>query len=436
MQNMRCCNRFGAPDVYHVKQDSYPSNFHPIMDGDEQPVVVIKQRLTEIFPEINVSNAIVNWHLQQHKNNDDLSQVIENICAEFVSQIFNFGQIIDPTKDDVKNDKTITSTSATATANGFVMNYPNTVSVNHVQFPSTSTAAAASTILSNDNKEELQTLFEVFNTIPRPYITTLYNTMSHINNPNWHDDIVNELLTYNERQQKPSSASSSTTSPLFPIPKSVTSTTSGGSLQKRFQIYSTTPPTITTEQKKRSLSSVDDSIDIENLFINDEYERILAILPDCDPEYAMEEYSKYLRSIAETHQQQDLNNLITSMIERGYTKIKDKIEQNRNERLKENISNPIFEIEDFLRTFPNPLEYFYDCTKTMSESYQRHAYIYLANAFTRVPSEQIKTILIENNYRFSPSLKQLKTDYNNYHQKSKSKSNDGEYEVELYCFLR
>lgn len=147
----------------------------------------------------------------------------------------------------------------------------------------------------------------------------------------------------------------------------------------------------------------------DEIFPNDEYERLLAILPDIDPDYAFESYMKFLET--STTDKTDLNVLITNLIEHGYVKVTEKLERLRNERLKENLREPKFEIEEFLKTFPNPLEYFYDRTKNLSESYKNHAYIYLANAFARFTSDYIKQILILNNYRFAPAMKQLHKDF-------------------------
>jgi hypothetical protein len=166
-------------------------------------------------------------------------------------------------------------------------------------------------------------------------------------------------------------------------------------------------------------------MDIEDDFQPDEYDRLLAILPDIDPDYALESYMKFVESSSDN---KDLNILITSLIEHGYVKLTNKLERLRNERLKENLRQPKFEIEEFLKTFPNPLEYFYDRTKTVSESYKTHAYIYLANAFARIPSDYIRKKLNENNYRFAPTMKQLQEEFYTYHinkNNQRKKSYDG-----------
>lgn len=154
----------------------------------------------------------------------------------------------------------------------------------------------------------------------------------------------------------------------------------------------------------------------DEAFPSDEYERLLAILPDIDPDYAFESYMKFLEQ-SSSSKQTDLTVLITNLIEHGYVKITEKFERLRNERLKENLREPKFEIEEFLKTFPNPLEYFYDQKKNLSESYKNHAYIYLANAFSLLKSDYIREVLILNNYRFAPSLKQLQEDFFTYNKK-------------------
>ena len=200
--------------------------------------------------------------------------------------------------------------------------------------------------------------------------------MKSVSNLNWYDDIVNELLSYDAAKSLPT---------------------------------------------KRSF----DEMHIEDEFLPDEYDRLMAILPDIDPDYALESYMKFLES---STTRKDLNILITRLIEQGYVKVTDKLERLRNERLKENLREPKFEIEEFLKTFSNPLEYFYDRTKHVSESYKTHAYIYLANAFARIPSDYIRQILNNNNYRFAPTMKQLQEEFYTYHLNQnnyKRGSNDG-----------
>jgi hypothetical protein len=213
-------------------------------------------------------------------------------------------------------------------------------------------------------------LYDVFNSIPHDHIENVYNRLKNANNPNWYDDIVNELLSYN-------------------VIKPLTN--------------------------KRPFDEINHND--ENL--PDEYERLVAVLPDIDPDYAFERYIKFFETSSDTT---DLNVLITHLIEHGYIKLTDKLERLRNEKLKENLREPKFEIEEFLKTFPNPLEYFYDRTKNVSESYKTHAYIYIANAFARLTTDYIKQILINNNYRFAPTMKQLQEEFYTYHKK---KSHDG-----------
>ena len=235
--------------------------------------------------------------------------------------------------------------------------------------PTTTTTATASPAVTEDT---LQTLYDVFNSIPRDHIKDVYVRLKNESNPNWYDDIVNELLSYD---------------------------------------------TLQTSTSKRSF---DDMNVNDDDFIPDEYNRLLAILPDIDPDYALESYMKFAESSSD---KPDLNTLITSLIEHGYVKLTEKLERIRNERLKENLRHPKFEIEEFLKTFSNPLEYFYDLTKNVSEAYKKHSYIYLANAFARISSEHIKEVLEMNNYRFAPSMRQLREEFFAYNMNSTQRRN-------------
>ncbi|CAF4977860.1 unnamed protein product [Rotaria sp. Silwood1] len=305
------------------------ANIHP-------SIILIRDRLHDIFPEIQIPLEFIGWHIRQ-------SRSIEAICSIFATEILSFGQVIDPRKTQNQIEE------QTASANSHT---------------------SKQTTITDDT---LQTLYDVFNEIPREHIENLYINFKNTNNPNWYDDIVNELLSYNVMK---------------------------------------------TSTNKRSY---DQMIIDDIVFIPDEYNRLLAILPDIDPDYALECYMKYREKSSDNT---DLNILITSLIEHGYIKLTDKLERLRNERLKENLRNPKFEINEFLKTFPNPLEYFYDRTKNVSESYKNHTYIYLSNAFARISTDYIKQVLNNNNYRFAPSMKQLQEEFYTYHTNQNKKSND------------
>lgn len=297
---------------------------------------MIRDRLHDIFPQVHIPLEIIGWHISQ-------STPIEAICSNVASEILSFGEVIDPRKTESSIEEK----------------------------PPTNVTTTASTLTAM-NDDALQSLYDVFISIPHDHIKNTYVQLKNPGNPNWYDDIVNELLSYSV--EKPST-------------------------------------------NKRSY----DEMNTEDAFIPDEYNRLLAVLPDIDPDYAFESYMNHLQS---SSNKIDLNVLIASLIEHGYVKITDKLERLRNERLKENFRNPKFEIDEFLKTFSNPLEYFYDRTKRVSESYKTHAYIYLANAFARVSSDYIKEVLARNNHRFAPAMKQLQEEFFTYHVNQNNEKNN------------
>ena len=287
--------------------------------------------MRDIFPEIKIPLEYIGWHIRQ-------STSIEAICSSFVAEILSFGKVADPTA-----------------------------------MTTTSTTTAPMTSALDDT---LQTLYDVFSSLSRDRIQAVYARVKTDKNPNWYDDVVNELLYDN-------------------------------------------PGPSTTE--KRSFDTM--SVAPDDMNSND-YERLLAILPDIDPDYALESYMKFLEETTSStaSNQTDFDRLVSNLIENGYVKITDKLERVRNERLKENLRNPPFDIDDFLKTFFDPLVSFYDHSKPRSESYKAHAYIYLANAFARVSSEHIREVLERANHRFPPALKQLKDEFFNYHSNTRKKS--------------
>ncbi|CAM2727175.1 unnamed protein product [Rotaria socialis] len=302
------------------------ANIHP-------SVILIRDRLRDIFPDVKLPLEVIGWHIRQ-------STPIETICSNIATEILVYGQAVDPRKSQAEEHT--------------ASNAPTTIS----------------TPIATTNDDTLQTLYDVFNSIPRDHIDNAYARLKNANNPNWYDDIVNELLSYDGD-------------------KSATN--------------------------KRST----DQMIVDDIFVPDEYNRLFAVLPDLDPDYALQRYMQYLEH---SSSKPDLNVLITNLIEHGYVKLTEKLERSRNERLKQNLREPKFEINEFLKTFPNPLEYFYDRTKNVSESYKSHAFIYLANAFASVPIGHIREILSNHNYRFAPAMKQLQEEFQAYHINQRKKS--------------
>lgn len=261
--------------------------------------------MKNIFPDLEIPYDFIGRHLRQSKS-------VDTVCDDLVNEILQFGHLIDPTSNRFEESP----------------------------------------------DENLQTLYEVFDSIPRERIRTVYDQFKTEKNPNWYDDLLNQLLAeqINKRRAEPETNA------------------------------------------------------FEN---NDNYQRLLAILPDIDPDYALE---IYLEQFENNYSNKfDFNRFLSNLIEKGYPKVTEKLERLRNERWKENLRNPTFDIEEFLKTFPDPLTYFYDQTKKSSESYKNHAFIYLANAFARVSLDWIENILEQNNHRFASALDQLKQEFSNYH---------------------
>jgi hypothetical protein len=293
-------------------------------------VLLIRNRLHDIFPDVEVPSEYIGWHLRQ-------SISVDTICSNLVSEILSSGQVNDPTSNQPVN---------------------STINID----------------------ETLQTLFDVFNHVPRVHVQNTYNRLKNNSSTAWYDELVNELLAYD----------------------------------------------VLDKSSSTSKRPVDDDTD---QLLSNGYERILAILPDIDPDYAQQCYVSFLETF--TTYQKDYNVFISNLIESGYTKITDKIATARHRQLKENLTKYAFNIEEFLKTFPNPLVYFYDQTKNVSESYRTHAYIYLANAFARISSVHIRKVLEYNNYRFPSAIKQLQEEFSTYHVNTRKKSNHGKQQYRM-----
>ena len=90
-----------------------------------------------------------------------------------------------------------------------------------------------------------------------------------------------------------------------------------------------------------------------NASIEDDLDIILQIVPDCDPDYIKNELK-----VQSKHQNRG-DIIVANLLERkNYPRLKDKLIVSKKENKLENYLNMEISIEDFLKIYPQPFDYF------------------------------------------------------------------------------
>ncbi|CAM1323419.1 Uncharacterised protein g8393 [Pycnogonum litorale] len=90
-----------------------------------------------------------------------------------------------------------------------------------------------------------------------------------------------------------------------------------------------------------------------------------------------------------------------------YPKLRESIKVKLEKSLRETRASEKFLVTAFLELFDNPEEYFYDESKTVSDSYKQHAVTSLHNKFPSVSTNLIDSVLRNHRFHYTPALRQL-----------------------------
>ena len=131
------------------------------------------------------------------------------------------------------------------------------------------------------------------------------------------------------------------------------------------------------------------------------------IVPDCDVNFVAD------RLFSMSSLPDRVSKLTTELLEsKIYPKLKDRVEFDEREKRKEKLK--IFDMVDFLRTCPNPIEHYYDTTVDVTVSYREHCKVYFANEYPVMHSTYVEKVFLYNNYHLSSTVKKLKKQMRSY----------------------
>jgi hypothetical protein len=127
---------------------------------------------------------------------------------------------------------------------------------------------------------------------------------------------------------------------------------------------------------------------------------IKLIIKDCDP--------THIEELLNTHidKADRVRIIIDHLLEKPYPKLKDYLAKiNRRKKIESNLE---FNMDEFIRIYPNPVEYFYNIPNDIiNDNYKEHCLVFLRNKFKLISSDSIEFHFKANNYRLTPTYHQF-----------------------------
>ena len=140
--------------------------------------------------------------------------------------------------------------------------------------------------------------------------------------------------------------------------------------------------------------------------LDHDYEQIVAVISDCEPEYIREQLKKL------AFHSNRVQMIIDKMLEnKNYPRLKDYLRRIQKQKDLDAHINLNVNFDEFLKLFPNPHEFFHNKEKEMSENYKMHCRVLLYNNFTLISKDSLESVLIKNGYHLTPAFRQLEDAY-------------------------
>ena len=137
--------------------------------------------------------------------------------------------------------------------------------------------------------------------------------------------------------------------------------------------------------------------------ITEEVDNIREIFPDCDPHYLYEELEKLANN------QDRVKAVAMALFENNkYPTQKDAIKRKEKEEMAMKLANLNFDMEDFLKRFPDPKTTFeHSKTGGPSENYKAHVVAQILNDFKKIKTGFLFHVLRKHNFRYAPAFEDL-----------------------------
>lgn len=159
---------------------------------------------------------------------------------------------------------------------------------------------------------------------------------------------------------------------------------------------------VSNAERKETSKKLEDMSQLKES-IKQDLKRVLTVIQDCDPNFIIALLRKHCQ------EPKRVNQVIDELLEmKSYPRLQDymAIEKKRVEL--ENHINMKLDIEDFLKIYKDPDQYFSrDIQRKVSKNYIDHCKIYLKKVFRYFKEDTIVSVLASNLNHLTPAYKQL-----------------------------
>lgn len=135
---------------------------------------------------------------------------------------------------------------------------------------------------------------------------------------------------------------------------------------------------------------------------NADLKELKDIFRDCDPNFL---YQK----LEEKKDGKDRVQTIAAVLfeTKNYPKLKDVLEKEEKIKRKNKVTQMDFEMQSFLKKFPNPVEYFSDTARIVNQNYKDHVLVYLKNSYPYLKEGFFKKVLEKHSGHLAPVVAEI-----------------------------
>lgn len=130
------------------------------------------------------------------------------------------------------------------------------------------------------------------------------------------------------------------------------------------------------------------------------------IFKDCDPNFLFE------KLVTMPCDKERVQKIAEELFEnKNYPKLKDILESEKKRLEKKKITDMHFDMKEFLSKFPDPVQYFSNEERPVSDNYKAHVSVYLKNTYPHLKAGFIKKVLQAKNHHLVPAVQEVELTY-------------------------
>uniref|UniRef100_A0A914XNE5 RING-type domain-containing protein n=1 Tax=Plectus sambesii TaxID=2011161 RepID=A0A914XNE5_9BILA len=159
------------------------------------------------------------------------------------------------------------------------------------------------------------------------------------------------------------------------------------------------------------------------------FNELCSAFPDADPSHIVK-----LVVGNDAREHKNANSIAQTLLTKGYPKLRDRLERERRERRRDDfLDSTRFDVDEFFRVFDDPEVYFCDLTRKVSNSYVKHALVFLMNTFMHMRREFFQYMLEQHANHLLPAYREIQAvEANNTPQRGRPSNKRRHFPVSQY----